>query len=173
MPLNFPTFSTALEICGILQPIARNQICAQGYENVVQFATLSESNIGEFVKAMNKLPKVQVPCQPAPGDDPNADPGFDMVKVVIPFASIQKLKALRKWVLKTQRIGWEFEGELVLVVLLKHGIQLFLNLLPFFCESSLHWTLAFEISSASSSCVTSFVHSFIAINFSEKKFNRV
>jgi hypothetical protein len=94
MPLDFPTFSATLEICGILQPIARDQICAQGYENVAQFATLSESNIGEFVKAMNKLPEVRVLSQPAPGDYPNADPGFDMVKVIIAVASIQKLKAL-------------------------------------------------------------------------------
>jgi hypothetical protein len=112
MPLNFPMFLAALEICGVLQPIARDQIYAQGYKNVVQFAsTLSKSNIGDIVKAMNKLPEVRVPHQPALGDDSNADPGFDMVKVNIPFALIHKLKALCKWVRETQLIGKEFEGD--------------------------------------------------------------
>lgn len=82
------TFRAALERCGIAQGQARDSIVDQGYSNMQEFSALSEDDITYFVKAVNKLPA------PAGGERPS-----------IPFASIKKLKAMRKWTIECRWLG--------------------------------------------------------------------
>ena len=79
MDLN--SFHAAMNRCGISVVGARNAIVDQGYENMEQFAELSESDIEKLVKHLSRLP--------AP--------------VTIPFSAIKKLKAMRSWTKWRQR----------------------------------------------------------------------
>ena len=75
------TFRNALLHCGITQPEARDAIVVQGYSNMIKFAALPEEEITYLVKAVNKM-------------EPEAPGGQ---RPIIPFASIKKLQAMRKW----------------------------------------------------------------------------
>ena len=75
------SFCAAMTRCGLANVLARNAIIDQGYENMEQFAELSESDIEKLVKHLSRLP----------------------VPVTIPFSSVKKLKAMRSWTKWRQR----------------------------------------------------------------------
>lgn len=85
------TFRQALQRCGIEQDTARNVIVEQGYSDMTEFAQMSEADIQTFVKEVNKMPPVTV--------------GNAEVKPSIPFASIKKLRAMRKWTIERGLMG--------------------------------------------------------------------
>lgn len=87
------TFRQALTRCGIEQETARNTIVDQGYSSMAEFAQLSSDDIQTFVKEVNKMPAVTV--------------GNNQVKPSIPFASIKKLRAMRKWAIERRLMGLE------------------------------------------------------------------
>ncbi len=82
------TFRNALLRCGVTQPEAQAAVPAQGYTTMVDFAQLSEDDIGQFVKSINKLPA-----------DANG------IIPQIPFGSIKKLMAMRFRTIERQRLG--------------------------------------------------------------------
>jgi hypothetical protein len=67
-------------------------IVEQGFSDMEQFASLTEKDIIDFVKAINKIPAADGRPRPS-----------------IPFASIKKLKAMRNWTIERRRLGIEYE----------------------------------------------------------------
>ena len=85
---NLVTFNQALtNRCGIAQAEARDAFAADGYDGLVAFSVLSDRDIEQFVKSINKLPAVA-------GVAPR-----------VPHASILRLKAMRLWTLWQLRQG--------------------------------------------------------------------
>ena len=82
MDLN--SFRAALTRCGVAEAAARNAIIAQGYQNMVQFAAMLDSDVEKLVKHLARLP------QP----------------VTVPFSAVKKLKAMRAWTLWQVRQGF-------------------------------------------------------------------
>ena len=87
--MDVASFRLALQRCGVAQPEARNAIVAQGYDSMDVFKTLTEDEIEQFVKAVNKLP------QAAPGTP----------RPMVAYVAIKNLKAMRNWAIECDRIG--------------------------------------------------------------------
>jgi len=85
---NLITFNNVLiQRCGIGQAQARAAFAADGYDGMEAFSTLTDREIEQFVKAVNKLPEVD-------GEAPK-----------VPHASIIRLKTMRLWTLWQLRQG--------------------------------------------------------------------
>jgi hypothetical protein len=87
--MDMASFRDALQRCGVAQAEALDAILAQGYDSMDGFKALTEEEIENFVKAVNKLPEA------APGTP----------KPQIAYGAIKKLKAMRNWSIERDRIG--------------------------------------------------------------------
>ena len=88
--MDVASFRQALQRCGVVQVPTRDAIVAQGYDTMDAFKALMEDDIEHFVKAVNKLPEA-APGAPKPQH--------------VPYGAIKKLKAMRNWAIKRDRIG--------------------------------------------------------------------
>ena len=93
--MDVDSFRAALMRCGVAQAEARNAIVAQGYNSMDVLKTLTEDEVEQFVKAVNKLP------QAAPG----------LQRPMVAYVAIKNLKAMRNWAIECNRIGVEIEHD--------------------------------------------------------------
>ena len=84
-------WEAVLTRCGVTSAPTRDVIITQGYTDMADFSQLDDKDIKTFVKEVNKMPAVGAPP----------------VRPTIPFASIKKLQAMRRWCVERVRMGLE------------------------------------------------------------------
>ena len=83
------SFRAALQHCGVTQVEALDAVVAQGFQSMADLKRLTEVEVDNFIKVVNKLPAaVQGGAKPQ-----------------IVFGAVKKLKAMRNWAIERNRIG--------------------------------------------------------------------